>query len=456
MKKIGLFAIALFVAMGAKAQDGVEDGRYGQGADSVKKCLENISIYTEYVKTSNYQDAYEGWKYVFENHPLAQYATYTNGVKILRALYKEETDADKKAQYSSELMYVYERRLKFLDDLNKIVQNPIPRYEVLGLYAHDYLTVNPKPELQKAYTMLREAVDAGKENTLYYVLADLMKISQQRLKAKKDDDAVREAFLQDYLDCSTYIIPVIEAQTNEKVKEAAEKTKENIDAYFINSGAATCDDLQAIYGPKIEDNKDDLEYLTKVVTLMSMLDCKSSDAYFAAAEYAHAISPTAKTAKSLGALYLSKREDTDKALEFYEQAATLEEDPEAVSDIYYTIAVLWNSKKSIDKCRQYLNKAIQANSKNGNAYILLAQLYASKWEWSGDPVKDKCAFFAVLDKLDTAKRVDSDPAVQKRANELIATYKEHLPASSDLFMLSIKSGDKMEIKGWINETTTIR
>ena len=120
----------------AFAQKGVEDGsRYGHGEDSIE-CLRNISIYTEYVKTENYLEAYNGgWKDVFRDAPLAQSSTYTNGVKILRWLYQNETDATKKAQYSAELMEVYEQRLKYLDELNKLVKNPTtkaPPYENLN------------------------------------------------------------------------------------------------------------------------------------------------------------------------------------------------------------------------------------------------------------------------------------------------------------------------------------
>ena len=48
---LSLSATAVF------AQKGVEDGsRFGHGEDSLR-CLQNISIYTEYVKTNNFKDA---------------------------------------------------------------------------------------------------------------------------------------------------------------------------------------------------------------------------------------------------------------------------------------------------------------------------------------------------------------------------------------------------------------
>ena len=66
-----LFALSLS-ATAVFAQTGVEDGsRFGHGQDSLN-CLQNISVYTEYVKTNNFKDAYTPWKAVFEEAPLAQ------------------------------------------------------------------------------------------------------------------------------------------------------------------------------------------------------------------------------------------------------------------------------------------------------------------------------------------------------------------------------------------------
>lgn len=456
MKKIGMMALALVAATGAYAQKGVEDGsRYGQGQDSID-ALRNISIYTEYVKTNNYKDAYEqGWKRVFEDAPLASVTTYTNGVKILRWMYKNAADEESKLRYCEELQQVYDQRIKYLDKLNAQSKNKATEADIYGQKAHDFLMYNPKPSLNKVYEMLRTAVDMGKEKTQYYVLDDLMKISSQRFKAKPDNEEYREAILQDYLDCAQYIDVYLATQTNEQALEQAEKVKANIDGYFVKSGAADCETLQNIYGPKIEENKDNLDYLTKVVTLMSMFDCKSSDAYFAAAEYAHQISPSAKTAKSLGKLYYSQRDDVDKALEYFQQAADLDDDNKSQSDTYYTMAQLWLSRDNYDRARSFANKAIAANPNNGLPYITIAQLYGAKHHWTDkDPNLDNCSYFAVLDKLEQAKRVD--PSVADKANSLIREYTKLAPKAEDLFMLSIKAGDKVEIGGWINETTTVR
>ncbi len=455
MKRIAIITLVAAIAPNAFAQKGIEDGsRYGHGQDSID-VLRNVTVYTDFVKLENYKDAYEGgWKNVFHDAPLAYTSTYTNGVKILRWMYKNAQDAEKKAQFSKELMEVYEQRLKYLDKLNSFQKTPTPEHEVMTAYAHDFIAYNPKPSLAAAYDLLRKSVSMAKGKAPYYVLDDLMKISLQRYNSDKTNEEYREALMQDYLDCSTYIDEFMASQTNEKILEQSAKTKENIDGYFIKSGAADCEMLQNIYGPKIEEHKTDLDYLNKVVRLMAIFECKSSDAYFAAAEYAHQLEPSVQTAKSLGFLYLQQRDDAQKSLSYYEQAIELEEDKSGKADIYLIMAQIWLSEKNYDKSRSCINKCIANNPNKGDAYIILAQLYAIKCDWNNDPTMNNCAYFAVVDKLEQAKRVD--PSISDKANELLQKYRKLCPTPEDLFMFSLKAGDKLEIKGWINETVTIR
>ena len=117
--------LMLFIGVTASmAQKGVTDGsRFGHGLDSIE-CLKHISIYTEYVKTNNFKDAYPSWKSVFNDAPVAQVSTYTNGTKILRWFIANEKDAAKKKSYFNELMGVYDQRIKYLDVLNTYVRNP--------------------------------------------------------------------------------------------------------------------------------------------------------------------------------------------------------------------------------------------------------------------------------------------------------------------------------------------
>ena len=269
----------------------------------------------------------------------------------------------------------------------------------------------------------------------------------------KSDEAYKEQFIQDYLFASGVADGALKAATKENDKKLLKVAKDNIDAFFINSGVATCDNLQAIYAPKVEQNKTNLDYLKQVISVMQMLNCTEQEAYFAASEAAHAIEPTAETAVGCGYMYY-KKGDMDKCIDYFDQAINLEQDPLKKADYAYKTAAILFSKKQLSKAKQYALKSISLDGNNGKPYILIANMYASSPNWSDEAALNKCTYFAVIDKLQKAKSVD--PSVAEEANKLIGTYAAHTPKDADLFFLSLKKGDSVTIGGWIGETTTIR
>ena len=301
--------------------------------------------------------------------------------------------------------------------------------------------------------MLRESVTAEKGESEYIVTQNLMKISAQ--KYKKDPAGHGEQVIQDYLDASVYIVDVLD-KYNERIEyynnrykeladpqdsvrangygkmiDAARIARSNIDGYFLNSGAASCEDLEKIYAPKIEENKSNIEYLNKVIALMSMLKCTNQDAYLAASEYALAIEPNAKAAMGCGYRYFKKGE-TDKAMEFFNQAIELETSTTNKADMYYKVGAIYLSLKQPAKAREYARKAIGLNSKFGDPYILIAQCYVSSPNWHNDKVLNGCVYYAAIDKLNRAKAVD--PTVKDQANKLISQYSNYTPSTDELFM----------------------
>ena len=71
----------------------------------------------------------------------------------------------------------------------------------------------------------------------------------------KSDEAYKEQFIQDYLFASGVADGALKAATKENDKKLLKVAKDNIDAFFINSGVATCDNLQAIYARKLNKTK---------------------------------------------------------------------------------------------------------------------------------------------------------------------------------------------------------
>ena len=289
-----------------------------------------------------------------------------------------------------------------------------------------------------------------KHNLPYYVLMEFVDVSARKTKI---DAAHKEQLVQDYIAASGYANEALKAAKKESAKKNYQTAKDNIDAYFINSGVATCENLQDIYAPKVEENKGNIEYLKSVITVMQKLGCKESEAYFAASEYAHAIEPTAATAFGCGAMYY-KKGDIDKSIQYFDNAIELEQDPIQKADYCYTTAQILFGNKQLSKAKQYARKAIESNGASGKAYILIAQMYAASPNWSDEAALNKCTFFAAIDKLQKAKSVD--PSCAEEADKLIRSYAAYTPKDEDLFFIGLKKGNAVTIGGWIGETTTIR
>ena len=475
MKKHFLLIVSLLAGVCAFAQNGITNPhRFGQGEDSVK-CVQAISLYSVNLKNKNYDVAYENWKTVFNNYPVARVDTYTNGEKLLKALIAATTDEAKKAAYVNELMALYDQQIKYIDKLQEITKTPLSAGGVLGKRALAYISYVPKASLDSAYNMLAKSVDMEKGQSEYIVTQQFMKMSAQKYKANKASHG--EKIIQDYLDASTYVVEVLDKynerigyyenrfkETNDpkdsiradgfgKMIDAARIARSNIDAYFINSGAASCQDLDTIYSSKIEANKDNIDYLNKVISVMSMLKCTEEDSYLTASEYALAIQPTAKAAMGVGFRYFKKGE-VEKAMELFDQAINFETSVTNKAEMCYKAAVANYSQKKYSDARKYALKAIELNSKYGMPYILIAQCYAAAPNWHSEPVMNQCTYYAVLDKLYRAKAVD--PSIAKDAQKCINSYSTHTPKSDELFMRGYNKGQTIKIGGWINETTTIR
>ena len=414
-------------------------------------CNKNSSISHEAVRAGNFKDAYLPWKEVLKACPTLKFYTFNDGIKILTAFLNEIKDrnsADYK-KYFDELMEVYDLRMQYTPNFQHLKGTPTVG-DTKGSKAISYIAYAPNLDVNQAYAWLKESIEAEKEGSKSPILHYFLDMSLNKLKA---DPNHKEQFIQDYLTDSEYVDAAIAAENDPAKKQALQQVKDNLVAMFINSGTADCESLQSIYGPKVEANQTDSAYLKKAIAVMKMMKCTESEAYFQASYYMYKINPTADAATGCG--YMAyKKGDFDTAIKYFDEALSLESDSEKKAQLCYIVAAsLFNSKK-LSQARSYLQKAIGFKENFGDAYILLAQLYASSPDWNDESALNKCTYFVVIDKLQRAKAVD--PSVADKANELISTYARYTPKAEDLFMLGIKAGDRVTIGGWIGESTTVR
>ena len=83
--KFSLIVVILALAVFAGySQKGIEDGsKYGHGEDSVL-CIRNYSLYSEYYKQKNYEDALPYWRMVFNDCPKVSKNIYQHGANMYK------------------------------------------------------------------------------------------------------------------------------------------------------------------------------------------------------------------------------------------------------------------------------------------------------------------------------------------------------------------------------------
>lgn len=439
-------------AFGAYAQKGVDNGtQFGSGEDSTR-CITNISLFVPYAKAGNFKDALEYWKIAYNECPAATKDLYLYGVRIVGWQIQNEKDPAKRDALINELMMVYDKRVKYFGNDNRydkdwIVSRKVQDYFQFKGEAADY---------NVAYNWLKEVVDENEEDTETLAVS-LFAFSA--LKKMLADPSFKAQYIEDYLSASEILdaqLKVAQAANNAKDVEAITAIKGGVDSGFANSGAADCETLQGLYTTKVEENKDNLAFLKETIALLRRVRCQELDVYFAASAYAYKLEPSAEAAVGM-AKQAVKAKDYDKALTYFEEAANLETDPIVKSENYYMMALLSFESNSYTKARQYCLKAIEVNGSYGSPFLLIGKMYAAtaKSVYPDDGVMARVVYNAAIDKFEKAKQVDS--SVAEEANNLIGTYRAHLPSTEEIFMHpEVEKGKTISIGGWIGERTTVR
>lgn len=441
MNTKSLFLASLGVIMSMPMMAQTPDPKWGAEPE---KCQANCSLYQQLGKQQKYKDMYDLWKSITTDCPAASQYTYTYGASVMRAMIDGESDVAKKKNYFDDLMRNHDLRIKYFGHVKKY-----PTYYILGKKAFDYINYSPAltndATKQKAYGWLKEAIEKGGEKNEPQVFQQYFILSDGLYKANPQVN--RDSYIADYMK----IMPMMTAAAaNDSTFDAAIGV---VNRVLGNSGAADRATLDKTFADKIEAKKNDKAYLNDVLKLYRNSKCTESAVYFKGSEYLHKIEPTAASAAGMAAQALSKK-DNGKAISYLQEAIKLETSKSTKSDYYLNIANIYLSMKNFQACRSNAQSALAMDPTAGQAYMLIAYAYAYGYSTiDDDPVIQKTAYWAAVDKLEKAKAVDPSLAIQ--ANNAIASYKKQFPDKSELFMRGIKGGT-YKVPGWIGETTTVR
>lgn len=460
MKKTYLLAAAALMATSAFAQKGVEDGsKFGHGEDSVR-CVMNLVQYQDNVKLKQYKEAYEPWKVVFDEAPLAKKTTlYTDGVKITKALYQKTKDE----QYFNVLMSVYDQRMKYFG-----TDKNYPTSYLKGMKALDILSFkNGAEDLKTAVQLFNESFEGDAKVVDPAFLVKYMEATVKLFQSKEVD---AETVVNNYINAGNTVTKMQncgktftgktdqeKADKKAKYEENLATSKDNLDQIFAQSGAADIETLNSVFGPQLDANKENTDWLKKVNRFLSKAEGgDESDLFFATSEYLHKIEPAASSARGLARMSL-KKQDSESAVSYYQQAIELETDDMDKAKYYYELSGVFFSLSKFGEAKSAAYSAAKLRDNWGDPYILLGKIYATGARNIGtEDWEKKAGYWAAVDKFVKAKNVDPSERIQKDAAQLISQYSQYFPTREDLFMHGMQDGSSYTVGGFIGESTTIR
>jgi len=424
-----------------------------------EECVMNVSLFHESVKNKMYADAYEPWYEVYTTCPNANKSIYSDGTKIVEALYQATSDPAEKERLAKLAIEMQDKRIRFFGNDPKY-----PTAYILGEKGLAYLDFYGEAKVSEARECLQQSAAGMGAASKIMVLVKLVDASYAVYK--QDPNGKAEQFIADY-ELASNLLGEQASNTNNKNAEIAGKQKDYVDNIFAISGAADCSKLDEIYAAAVQSNLSNLDMLTKIAKLYKRVRCTESDVYFAACEAAHKLQPTQESAAGCASM-AAKKGDYEQAIAYYDQAiklAMVEDAMEDVADYQYNAAFYcYNNLKKYAEARKYALASIATlqglsmNKGQGRCYIIIGMCYASTQLYPQDAkgrILNKTVYWAAVDKFVKAKQVD--PSVEAQASEFISSYSKYYPTKEERFDLPNEfSGNTYFVGGWIGESTSIR
>ena len=438
LKSIILASITLLIVLPVFSQKGIEDGsKYGKGEDSIN-CIKSLSLYKEFFKHNNYKDAINSWRQVFGECPAASEKMYVEGVTMYKSFIESGPAPQRTEEMIDTLMLIYDRRMMYF---------PGQDGSILGRKGIDLLRYRRTDirAVEQGYNILKKSIEMEKSESRDAVLVTFMNASITLNKADKIDN---NQVIEDYFMVTT-IIDKLLAKSSQW-----ESAKQSVDDLMLKSGLLTCDALNTYFEPQYAIKKGDQVFLEKLISFYSQSGCDRTDLYVTASEQLYLIEPGPKSAHQLARLFMVRNEYSKASKYLLEAVQGTDIDSQTKAEWYFELAFVTRAQEKYCEALNYAREAVALKSDYGQAYILIGDCYILSRTNLGDDFQQRTAYWAAADKYAKAKAVD--PSVSAEATKRIEDYSTQYPNNEEVFFRDLKDGDSFEVKGCINEYTTVR
>ena len=440
-------------------------------SQSNEECFSNLSIFAEYAKVKNYEEAYNPWLKVKSDCPSLNNAIYVYGERILKSFIKNN-DGDMKVKYQDDLINMYDEWLEFFP---KTKSGKNQTGKILAIKAQsmiDFKLGTP----QEIYDTYDEAFNKDQKSftspkglyNYFKTYFNLYKsgnsgVTLESLFNKYED--LTEKFEFEMSSYTTKLDMLLKKESNNdplSTKETRNKKVYEVNmvacsTYLKNLNAiiakeSTCENLIPLYRKNFNKFKSDSVWLNRAASRMDSKDCSDDPLFVELVEALHELNPSANSAYYLGLLN-DKKGDTKMAIQYYNESIALETNNIKKAKTLFKIALKFKKSGQFSKSRSYANRALGFQPSLGSAYLLIANLYASSANNCGNSQFDKRAVYW-LAAQQARKAAKVDASIRKTANKTAVSYEGRAPSKTDIFTEG-RAGETISVKCWIGKNVTV-
>lgn len=428
MKKFKFFLSAAFamLAVATYAQD-LSDPKYAIWGDTPEERQQNIlnsNFLKEACDNKDYDSATQYLQALLANCPKASENTFVRGITLYKNKINRAKSLAEKNVYVDSLLLLYDLRNEYFGD-----HASRGTAYILDRKAREYLTYKPNDRagIRKAF---REAIEAaGTQADPETVVVYFTNLCDDY---KNTDEVMPDEVLSEYERLAHFF-----------ANPAAAEYKDQFDAAFGLSGAASCENLERLFGAKLAAAPDNVELLAQAVGLMSRANC-DSDFYFATAEKYYELKPSSETAMFLAQAFQAKG-DFAKAKTYLNEALTTESDSAERQSLLVRIALVGLAANDISDAASAARQARDLNPEDGVPYFVLAQCYASSAAACGG-FAGQAVYWAAYDTITKAlELLPADSEYTEPAKRLQSSYRSSFPNSEECFFNELSAGSRYTI-----------
>ena len=439
-------------------------------AQNSEECMQNLSIFAEYAKVKNYDEAYEPWMSVRKECPSLNVAVFSYGERILKDRIKKATPETLAAE-TADLMKLYDEWLENFPTKKKVsVKGDIISSKAQAML--DYKTAD-KMQVYKtfdlAYQTDAKSFSNPKELYNYFkTLYDLYKegihgVSMEQLFNKYEE--VSEKFELESTNLAKKLDVILKKQEDGVPLNSRDVRSKRV--YGINSNAigtflsnldaiiskeATCVNLVPLYKRNFEEFKSDAIWLKRAASRMDSKECSDDPFFVTLVEALHTLDPSADSAYYLGILK-DKAGDSDEALKYYEESISLQTDPYKKARILYKIAIKFKNAGRKSSARSYARKALSFQPSMGRAYLMMSNLYAGSANDCGETQFNKRAVYWLAAQM-AYKAGEVDGSIKKLALKTARSYEGRAPSKTEIFTEG-NQGATIQFDCWIKSSVKV-